>query len=138
MTAIIAANKRMRDAADQQWQRKAVDCVTVDLPHPISTNRLHMPNGRGGMVKTPRYRRWKNQAGQMLQAQRPGRVEGSYAITIVVGRKHTRIDLGNAEKACSDLLQEHGVIKNDSKAVRIVSKWSDEIEGCRVTVRRAT
>lgn len=137
MTGLIAANKRMRDAADQQWQRKAVDCVTVDLPFPISVNQLYRRLPRS-VVRTARYARWRREAEQMIAMQRPGRVEGKFTASLVVqNRTKNRPDADNLSKGCLDALQAAGVISNDNKAEHVEVKWSDEISGCRVTVRRA-
>lgn len=130
----VSASKRIREASDQQWQRKSVDEVTLDLPFPISVNRLHRRLPRT-VVKTARYARWCAAAGTILGIQKPGKIEGRYTAELLLGRG-PRGDADNYGKGVFDLLQDHGVIKNDSLAESVEIKWSDEISGCRVTVRR--
>jgi Holliday junction resolvase RusA-like endonuclease len=83
-------------------------------------------------LSTP-YKRWKTDAGYSLQAQRPGAVDGPYALTVKVTAKWSG-DLDNAIKGTSDLLQEHGVIKNDKLAQRIVIERSASVDGMFVMV----
>ncbi len=124
--------QRAMQALDAQWARKDVERVVVDLPLPISTNDLWGP----GMVKTARYRSWIRSAGNMLNHQKPGRVVGSYSLTIIVNPRRSAIDLGNAEKAISDALQSARVIGNDKRAESITLYWSPEVEGCRAIVEK--
>ncbi|WP_188408759.1 RusA family crossover junction endodeoxyribonuclease [Agaricicola taiwanensis] len=108
--------------------------ITVDLPFPPSVNNLFR-NAQKGRVKTERYAEWANVAGWMLKSQKPGRVEGKFALALVVQRKDNRKrDIGNLLKAVEDLLVEHGVIQDDSLAERIHIAWGEAPEGCRVTV----
>ena len=115
-------------------ERKPVQYVTLDLPAPISTNKLWRPIVRGGkpaIVSTKEYLAWISEAGWRLNAQRPGMVEGPYAITMKISRK-SRADLDNV-KAVSDLLQTQGVIENDRLAERVVIERAD-IDGMQVMV----
>lgn len=115
--------------------RQSVEFVALDLPKPISTNNLWKPVKRGQhayMVASKEYLEWQSLAGLTLNTQRPGVVEGPYALTITVSSKW-RGDLGNAEKACSDLLQSQGVIENDKHAQEITIRRGD-CEGMRVLV----
>lgn len=103
--------------------RPVVQAVTIYLPPPISINALHRAYVRPGAsyattIKSEKYRRWISQAGYEIELQKPGRIDGAYGIRISVPKK-TRIDLGNAEKAISDLLQAHGIIANDRLCQRI-------------------
>lgn len=110
--------------------------VSITLPSPISTNALWRPvktKSGARMTKTPDYRAWKVAAGWELKAQKPGKVAGYYGLRIQV-EDGLRIDLGNCEKAVSDLLQEHGVIENDKLCRRIEIEWSDAVEGMNVLV----
>lgn len=115
-------------------ERKPAQYVTIDLPAPISTNKLWRPIVRGGkpaIVSTKEYLEWIGEAGWMLNAQRPGMVEGPYCITMKISRK-SRADLDNV-KAVSDLLQTQGVIENDRLAERVVIERAD-IDGMQVMV----
>lgn len=113
--------------------RKPVAAMTLDLPMPISTNDLWMPVRRGqtaAMIRTSQYKNWLVEAGLFLNRQAKNRIIGPYALSLYVSRK-SRADLGNAEKAVSDLLQTHGVIENDRHAQRIEMAWAD-VPGMRV------
>lgn len=52
------------------------------------------------------------------------------------GKDRRPRDISNLIKAPEDLLVKHGIIeKDDNSIVRSISaKWSDEVEGVRVTV----
>jgi crossover junction endodeoxyribonuclease RusA len=115
--------------------RPSVQVVTLDLPTPISTNDIWKPVNRGkyaSLVLSKAYLAWQAEAGFKLNTQRPGIVEGPYAVTIKVSHKW-RGDLDNASKATSDLLQAHGVIENDKLAQRVLIERGD-VEGMRVMV----
>jgi crossover junction endodeoxyribonuclease RusA len=113
------------------------------LPLPVSTNDLWRPvwrtskDGRRvpGMAKSSQYEAWIREAGYTLNVQRPMKIAGAYSLTIQVSRE-CRIDLGNVEKAVSDLLQRHGVIENDRLAEKITLSWIDaeKLDGAGMTV----
>ncbi len=121
----------IKDAlADNSW-RPVSHLVNLALPLPPSVNSLYrnrtkqeIANGKAmgialrGRARTERYRTWARAAGNALMAAKPGRIEGRYDLTITIGET-ARLDLGNAEKALSDLLQKCGVIEDDRKANRI-------------------
>lgn len=117
--------------------RPKADRVVINLPLPISVNKLWAGNGQGSMRTTARYKAWITEAGWALELQKPGCVHGRYDMVLEVGRRD-KSDLGNFEKGVSDLLQSHGVIQNDRLAETILIRWSDEIEGCRVLVSRVS
>ena len=115
--------------------RESVQFVAVDLPKPISTNNLWKPVKRGKhayMIASKEYLDWQALAGLTLNTQRPGLVEGPYALTITVSSKW-RGDLDNCIKAASDVLQSQGVIENDKHAQEITIRRGD-CEGMKVLV----
>lgn len=118
-------------------ERAGAESVTLLLPIPPSANGLFANSAAGGRHRAEAYDAWIKEAGWTLQAQRPGRVSGPYSILIEVerGDGRRRRDLGNFEKACSDLLVRHHVVQDDSLAEEIVLRWG-EVEGVRVTVTR--
>jgi crossover junction endodeoxyribonuclease RusA len=129
----VNVSARIRSAAAEQWSRPEAASVVLRLPRPPSVNAL-WTRGRDGSVHcTPRYSSWKRAAGNVLNAQRPGRISGPYSLQILVGTD-CKCDLGNLEKAASDLLQAHGVIENDRKASRIVLEWSETIDGVELVL----
>ncbi|MDG2570618.1 hypothetical protein P7L87_23955 [Vibrio parahaemolyticus] len=99
--------------------------VSIDLPRPPSVNNLFRNVPGKGRVKTSDYRSWLQQAGWLIKAQRPGKVEGEYKLLVLIGP--TKADIGNLEKALSDLLQAHGVIENERLSQGILLERSDEL-----------
>lgn len=124
--------------ADNAW-RPVSRLVNLALPLTPSVNALYrnrtkqeIANGKAmgialrGRARTERYRTWARAAGNALMAAKPGRIEGRYDLTITIGET-ARMDLGNAEKALSDLLQKCGVVENDRKANRILIERSSAL-----------
>lgn len=130
------AAKKIRDALAEQWPRRYVETVTVNLPLPISTNDLWCPDGKGGMTATPRYRSWKREAANRIALQKPGSVKGAYELTLIISSRRRRVDLSNTIKAAEDSLQAAGIIENDRHAERLVIEWSPSIDGARAIVER--
>ncbi len=125
---------RLRAAVAAQWPRRAQASVTLDLPYPVSTNRLWQ-KGLTGLVRTPTYATWFRAAGNRLNEQHPGKVKGEYELTVLLGKPDRRKrDLDNTIKSLSDLLVEHGIIDDDSFARKITLEWSSDVTGARVTV----
>jgi len=86
---------------------------------PISTNALYRSFARGSRVtaiKSAAYRKFTEEAGAELLAQRPGSVPGAYGIKIIL-QKGCRLDIDNSVKAWLDLLAAHGVTENDRNCV---------------------
>jgi Holliday junction resolvase RusA-like endonuclease len=95
--------------------RKPCGYAAIDLPPPISANAIWrnvVVGGKPRTLKSKAYLAWVSEAGAMLNAQKPGFVEGHYCLTITVTNK-SRIDLDNTVKAVNDLLQSQGVVSND-------------------------
>lgn len=123
------AKARIRESVAKANTRFVVDSLRLMLPTPPSSNALFANSkttGRKGRTLTQSYRDWIKDAGVMLQAQHVGRIMGTYEISISIprseGKRH--LDLGNCEKAISDLLVKHGVIEDDSLAEMITIYWS--------------
>ena len=66
--------------------------------------------------------------------QKPQPIKGPVSIAYQVEDKG-RADLGNLEKAITDLLVSHHMIEGDGREIvrRIAMEWAD-VEGVRVTV----
>lgn len=93
--------------------------TTLQIPLPPSVNALYANVAGRGRVKTARYRTWINAAGWDVSAQRPEPVPGHIAVTYRIPwpTDKRRRDIGNLEKAISDLLVKHQLIDDDSKIV---------------------
>ena len=117
-----------------EWKRRPELVVVLDLPFPISTNRLWRP-AAGRMVKTARYRTWRRAAGNEINRQRPGRIEGAFHCRITLELKLGRkIDGDNGVKCVLDALQENGVIDNDCLATETTVEWSKTVTGAHVVL----
>ena len=113
--------------------------ITLSLPFPPSVNALYRNVSGRGRVKTERYKTWLRAAGNELLATPLGQrvpIEGKFILTVLAGRPDKRIrDLDNLLKAPLDLLQAHGLIKNDGLAQSITVAWSPMVAKCRIEVR---
>ena len=128
---------KIKDARRDQWSRPVVDVVQLDLPYPVSTNALWMRSSTTGQViRSPRYAKWFQAAGNELAIQRPGCIRGKYSLEVLIERKSGRRDIDNANKSVSDLLVANQVVEDDSLAQRITLEWSDTIKGAWVTIRK--
>lgn len=107
--------------------------ISLDLPLPTSTNRLHKWAGKR-VVSSPEYEAWIEEAGYRLNGQHPKPIKGPVELEYQVGK--SRRDLGNIEKAATDLLVRHGIIEGDGPGiVRKISLALDaSVEGVRVTI----
>jgi crossover junction endodeoxyribonuclease RusA len=102
--------------------------ITLTLPYPPTTNNLFVNAGKG-RNKSPGYRKWLQEAGLEIMAQRPRlasrKVTGPYTFALVAERPdNRRRDLGNLEKPVSDLLVSMGLIGDDCDAEQIELRWS--------------
>lgn len=123
--------------------------IVVTLPMPPSVNELFFNvsaaqraaatvQGRSlpGRLKSEKYRSWLNHAGWELKAARQQPIHGPVEVAYLVPDKGG-CDLGNLEKATTDLLVKHRLIDGDGRKIvrKIQMEWSSEVEGCRITVR---
>lgn len=107
----------------------------IDLPLPPSVNNLFVNAGKRGRVISKPYKAWRDVAGWQLARQRPGAIKGRYALEIYI-QSDARADIGNLEKACSDLLVAHRVIEDDALAWALHIYRDPRItKGCRLVVR---
>ena len=132
----MSASAKIKAARAEQWQRKSEAIVTVQLPFPISTNRLWRPV-RGRMICTARYRTWKRAAGNEINRQKLGRIKGPFNVSVVLQRKPGKNpDADNCLKCVLDILQEYQVIENDNLTRAIDISWSPHQVGAHVVLTR--
>jgi crossover junction endodeoxyribonuclease RusA len=93
--------------------------TTFTVPIPPSVNALYRNAPGKGRVKTERYRTWIQAAGWDVRDQKPEHQPGQVAVCYRLPwpTDKRKRDLGNYEKALSDLLVLHNVIEDDSKIV---------------------
>jgi Holliday junction resolvase RusA-like endonuclease len=109
--------------------------VTIDLPMPPSTNKLWRRSGTRVYLDA-RYIAWKRTAGWELVRQKPDRFPpgAQVAVTIRLGKSKRARDADNCAKGILDLLQAHGIVKNDRDVVDLRITWDAGIEPGRVLV----
>lgn len=111
---------------------------TFILPMPPSVNGLWANGKHGKRYRTQLYDSWIYEAGAEIMRQRPkkhvGPVVLSYEVQEPAGKR--KYDLGNREKAVTDLLVSHQIIQADDNTIvrEIKLKWATDVEGVRVTV----
>lgn len=115
---------------------KLVTSAIVDLPYPPSANRLWRMAGQGKPpFKSTEYSAWLSHAGLSVNVQKPGTVEGPYALHIAAGKPDKRRrDLDNLIKPIGDLLQAAGVVTDDCLCQRVSAEWVPNFKGVRVSV----
>jgi crossover junction endodeoxyribonuclease RusA len=114
--------------------------VTIQIHMPMlppSANRLWV-RAKKGMRKSDQYSAWITEAGWHVKAQRPGRIEGPYKISIHAVKPDKRArDISNLIKSLEDLLQHVGVIENDSLCEQLGIRWVTIGHGLTVYIDRA-
>lgn len=105
--------------------------IEIILSHkPPSTNQLYRNASGGdrkkGRIRTDRYNTWRQAVGWELNKVH-GKISGPYVMQISLCRsmRHHAEDIGNREKAVSDILQEHGIIENDRFCEDLRIRWAD-------------
>lgn len=111
--------------------------IKIELPYPPTTNNLFINKGKG-RAKSLAYRSWLQLASIGIKDSHRQNV-GPYSIAIALKRPdNRRRDIANCEKAVSDLLVSHGVIKDDSLCERLTMTWDNGIDAdCVVLVMPA-
>lgn len=111
--------------------------VTFSLPYPPSVNGLWANSKSGGRYRTQRYDEWILEAGWELKRQHPTKLKGpvqlDYVFQDAIDKR--KRDLGNLEKATTDLLVEHRIIEADDHTIvrRINLAWGP-VEGVQITI----
>ena len=106
------------------------------LPFPVSTNNLFA--GRTKRFPSRRYKAWREEAAQIVAAQRPlPSFNAPVAITLSIGRPDRRKrDLDNLFKAPLDLLVEFGILRDDHLVHRLSASWDSDVVGCRIEIEQ--
>lgn len=117
---------------------QGVAVSTFTLPMPPSVNGLWANGKHGRRFRTQRYDTWIYEAGAEIMRQRPKKHVGPVILTYEVQEPAGKLkfDLGNREKALTDLLVSHGIIHADDNTIvrEIKLKWATDVAGVRVTV----
>lgn len=111
--------------------------TVINLPFPPSSNNLFI-NGKRGRFRSQKYDSWIMEAGNEILRQRPSKLAGPVVLDYVFqeGRDNRKRDLGNLEKATTDLLVSHRIIEADDGSIvrKINLSWAPDVEGVRVTI----
>ena len=112
--------------------------IKIILPFPPSVNRLWRTTKTGGMYSSKNYMEWKKLAEWAVAGQVKGKkITGEYTLEIVaVKPDKRRRDLGNLEKAVSDLLQKVKVIEDDYLCQDIHLRWAESGPECLILIRK--
>ncbi|ARO57375.1 hypothetical protein B2G69_07155 [Methylorubrum zatmanii] len=96
-------------------QRRIAFSVEIRFPLPPSTNSLFFNVAGKGRVKTPRYRRWRDNAVLAICTTKPtpGRMAGPCDVTIYL--PPFRRDIDNRVKPCLDVAVAAGIIADDGQ-----------------------
>ena len=117
--------------------------ISFSVPLPPSVNALYVNVPGRGRVRSAAYEAWLTEAGYLVNLSKAlGPITGPYSLVIKAGKPNHKngqhVDLGNIEKALSDLLKKHCCIRDDKDAQRIELSWSAEIDGVFVQVSPTT
>lgn len=112
--------------------------ITLVLPFPPSVNRLWRASKGGGVYRSAKYSDWRRLAMWQIAGQSKGKkIEGPYKLTILAVRPDKRKrDLGNLEKAISDILVSQKIVEDDYLCEWIVARWVESGPECRVIIER--
>ncbi len=102
--------------------------IRLHLPFPPSVNTAYANGGnKRGRHKTAQYVDWIKEASTAVKgSHRQGL--GPYSLAICLQRPDKRQrDLGNYEKAVSDFLVMHGIVKDDHLCERLTMTWGTEL-----------
>jgi Holliday junction resolvase RusA-like endonuclease len=110
------------------------EAVTLDVAIPPSVNRLWRYNKRGNVYRSAAYEDWIAEAGWELRTQRPKPVSSPVRVVLRAGLPDRPRDLDNVGKATLDLLQTHGLIRNDLDVVHLTMRWDRTVPAGRLMV----
>lgn len=113
------------------------EILLTGIPMPPSVNNAFFNLPSGGRARTGKYNTWRNAAGWQIKAQAQRRVTGPVDITYTFEDGGTKADLGNLEKAATDLLVSLHLIDDDGpKVVRSIKLQWGQVDGLQIEVRR--
>lgn len=126
------------DAIMPEWEPVTVQ---LDLPPPVSTNRLWR-SGKGRVYKSAEYKKWLIAADQQVMVGKVLRghrtIDGPFEANILLNSELCRGDADNRAKILLDYAQSRELISNDRFARRILIEWvqpSKAPVGCKLILR---
>ena len=114
--------------------------IRLILPFPPSINRLWRASKGGRVYRSGEYAGWRSVSLWRLREQMrtgyPGqKVEGAYRLTVrAVRPDRRRRDLGNLEKAISDIIVAAGIVEDDHLCQQITLMWVEDGPECEILI----
>lgn len=110
--------------------------IKILLPFPPSVNRLWRATKGGKVYRSPQYVAWRKLAMWQLVGQVKGKkVTSAYKLTILAVRPDKRRrDLGNLEKAVSDILVSQNIIEDDCLCEWMEIRWIEDGPECQIII----
>lgn len=111
--------------------------IIIVLPFPPSVNRLWRAAGKR-VYKTAVYREYGDAAWKAFRHQHPTfeMITDPVAMEIAAGRPdRRRRDIDNINKAILDVLEQIGVVQDDSQIHDLRSYWTDAVTGVQVMIK---
>jgi crossover junction endodeoxyribonuclease RusA len=110
--------------------------IILSLPFPPSVNSLWRSTKGGKVYRSAKYMEWRKLAMWQIAGQVRGRRHlGAYKLTILAVRPDKRKrDLGNLEKAVSDILVSQNIVEDDSMCEWLEIKWVEKGPSCKVII----
>lgn len=110
--------------------------IYLSIPFPPSVNRLWRATKGGKVYRSAEYVNWVKATLWEIKIQaKAKRVSGAYKLTILAVKPDKRKrDIGNLEKAVSDVLVHSGVIDDDHLCEWIDARWVPSGPPCRLII----
>ena len=110
--------------------------IKIVLSFPPSVNRLWRATKGGKVYRSPQYVAWRKLAMWQLVGQVKGKkVTNAYKLTILAVRPDKRKrDLGNLEKAVSDILVSQNIIEDDCLCEWMEIRWVENGPECQIII----
>ena len=110
--------------------------ISLILPFPPSVNRLWRATKGGRVYRSQKYVEWRTRAMWQISLQAKGKtIDGPYKLTILAVKPDKRKrDIGNLEKAVSDILVSQKIVEDDSLCEWLEARWVSEGPECRIII----
>lgn len=118
--------------------------IRLILPFPPSVNRLWRASKGGKVYRSDQYSGWRSvslwRLAEQMRKSYPGQsVGGPYHLTVrAVKPDRRKRDLGNLEKAISDILVSAGIVADDHLCQRITLMWVTDGPECEILIEPHT
>ena len=131
----------MTSISSKEYREKPKAFIRITMSDmPPSANSLRksfIKDGKVFSAKSDQYAAWREATVWEIAAQKAGRIEGPYSLSIVAQR-HWRSrrarDIDNIIKPVSDALVKAGIVADDFLAESVSARWADDLDGKAVVV----